>query len=48
VVIIARTAHDKPVEFRISAAASNVTKVAILVGDETLARAIFEKIKAKL
>jgi hypothetical protein len=48
VVIIARTAHDKPVEFRIAAAASNVTKVAILVGDETLARAIFEKTKANL
>ncbi len=48
VVIIARTAHDKPVEFRITAADNNVTKVAILVADETLARAIFEKAKANL
>jgi len=48
VVIIARTTQDKPVEFRIAAAPNNVTKVAILVGDETLARAIFEKTKAKL
>jgi hypothetical protein len=48
VVIIARTAHDRPVEFRIAAAGGNVTKVAILVGDEALARAIFEKTKANL
>jgi len=47
-VIIARTTQDKPVEFRIAAASNNVTKVAILVGDETLARAIFEKTKANL
>jgi hypothetical protein len=48
VVIIARTTHDNPVEFRITAADNNVTKVAILVADETLARAIFEKTKANL
>jgi len=48
VVIIARTTQDEPVEFRIATASNNVTKVAILVGDETLARAIFEKTKANL
>ena len=48
VVIIARTTHDKPVEFRIAAAGDNATKVTILVCDETMARAIFEKTKANL
>ena len=48
VVIVARTTHDEPVEFRMVAAANNVTRVAILIGDETLALAIFEKTKANL
>jgi len=48
VVIIARTGHDEPVEFKMAAAANDVTKVAIRVADETLARAIFERTKANL
>lgn len=48
VVIIARTAQNARIEFRVTSAADNVTKVAILAGDETLARTIFEKAKANL
>jgi hypothetical protein len=47
-VIIARTAQEKQIEFKVTAAADNVTEVAILIGDEALARAIFDKIKASL
>ncbi len=48
VVIVARTAQDKRIEFRVAAAANNVTKVAILLGDETLARAVLDETKANL
>jgi hypothetical protein len=48
VVIVARTTQDKPVEFRIAAVGSNVTKVAIFVDDETLARTILERTKTDL
>jgi hypothetical protein len=47
-VIIARTTQDKRIEFRVAAAADNVTKVAILFGDETLARAVLDEIKTNL
>ncbi len=48
VVIVARTIEDMRVEFRLSTAADNVTRVVILAGDELRARTIFEKTKASL
>ena len=48
VVIVARTLQDTSVTFKMTAAANNVTRVTILVGDEPLARSIFEKVKANL
>ena len=48
VVITARTAQDQPVEVRLTAAAAGGggTRVVVLAGDEALARALLEQLRA--